>query len=171
MKFALTIALAAAWSNHFHNGFHFDDVHTIVDNPTIRTLANIPRFFTDAGFFSTLPDHHSWRPLVMASLAVDYSIREALDPFWFHLSTFLWFLLQLALMAVLFTKVMQASAPHPANRHIALAATALYGLHPAAADTVNYIIQRGELYSTLGVVAGLTIWTACPRWRRTSSRA
>jgi tetratricopeptide (TPR) repeat protein len=34
------------------------------------------------------------------------------------------------------------------------------------AETVNYVIQRGDLYSTLGVIAGLVIYGAAPRARR-----
>ena len=39
--------LLATYSNHFHNGFYFDDTHTIVNNQYIRDLGNIPLFFTD----------------------------------------------------------------------------------------------------------------------------
>ena len=47
-----------------------------------------------------------------------------------------------------------------------MAATACYGLHPANAETVNYIIQRAEVYSTLGVVAALLCFVAWPRQRK-----
>ncbi|MBV9771625.1 MAG: tetratricopeptide repeat protein [Bryobacterales bacterium] len=49
---------------------------------------------------------------------------------------------------------------------LAFLATSLYGLHPACAETVNYIIQRGDLYSTLGVIAGLGLFAARPSLRR-----
>ena len=49
---------------------------------------------------------------------------------------------------------------------IALLAAGWYGLNPACAETVNYVIQRGDLYSTLGVVAGLYLFVAHPEWRR-----
>src|SRR5262249_47289541 len=44
--------------------------------------------------------------------------------------------------------------------------TACYGLHPANAETVNYIIQRADLYSTLGVVAAMLLFVAWPGQRR-----
>jgi hypothetical protein len=34
----------AAYANHFRNGFHFDDGHTIVDNVYVRDLRHIPRY-------------------------------------------------------------------------------------------------------------------------------
>src|ERR1700719_1887597 len=44
-------------------------------------------------------------------------------------------------------------APLSGNLWIAGAAAAWYGLPPANADTVNYIIASSEVISTLGVVA------------------
>ena len=37
-----------SYSNHFHNGFHFDDGHSISDNPAIRSLGNLPQILVDA---------------------------------------------------------------------------------------------------------------------------
>src|SRR5512143_2133597 len=82
----LLIALVAAYANHFHNSFHFDDAHTIVNNAAIRQLRNIPLFFRDATTFSSLPSNQSYRPLVSTLLAIDYSLGHGLRPFWFHLS-------------------------------------------------------------------------------------
>jgi hypothetical protein len=48
------LAISGAYANSFHNGFHFDDYHTVVDDPAIRSLHNVPRFFTDASTFSVL---------------------------------------------------------------------------------------------------------------------
>jgi len=41
----LALILVATYANHFHNSFHFDDAHTIVNNAAIRDLKNIPLFF------------------------------------------------------------------------------------------------------------------------------
>src|SRR5262252_4154635 len=81
-------ALLAAYANHFHNGFHFDDAHTIVNNAAIRELRNIPLFFCDATTFSSLPSNQSYRPLVSTLLAIDYRVGGGLNAFWFHLSIF-----------------------------------------------------------------------------------
>jgi tetratricopeptide (TPR) repeat protein len=153
------VAVLAAYANHFHNSFHFDDSHTITQNPAIRSLENIPRFFTDGKTFSVFPTHASYRPIVSTSLALDYRMSGGLDPLWFHISTFFWYLVQLALMYLLFVRIIRISRPEwPYNSILALFAVAWYGLHPANAETVNYIIQRGDLYSTLGIVAGLVIY-------------
>ncbi len=168
---AIVLAVCAVYSNSFHNSFHFDDSHTIVENPYIRSLRNIPRFFTDATTFSVLPSNRTYRPIVSASLALDYALGRGYNPFWFHLSTFIVYLLQLAVMVVLFTAILSAARPEPefaaANRYVSLLAVAWYGLHPARAETINYIIQRGDIYCAIGVVAALALYTRRPALRKT----
>lgn len=168
---ALVLAVCAVYSNSFQNSFHFDDSHTILENPYIRSLRNVPRFFTDTTTFSVLPSNRTYRPVVSASLALDYALGHGYKPFWFHLSTFLVFLLQLAFMDALLTSILNAARPEPgfanSNRYLSLLAVAWYGLHPAIAETVNYIIQRGDIYCTVGVIAALAIYARRPAWRKT----
>src|SRR5580692_3825640 len=103
----LLLALLAAYSNHFGNGFHFDDAHAVVENPAIRTLENVPRFFTDARTFSHDPAAQTYRPLVTASLALDDWLGKGLNPYWFHISTFFWYVIQLLLMYRLYLYVLE----------------------------------------------------------------
>jgi len=163
---ALVLAVLAAYGNHFENSFHFDDGHTIVQNPNIRWLRNIPRFFTNASLFSSMPGNASYQPIVSTSLAIDYWLSRGPDPLGFHVSTFIWFSVELVLMFLLFRRIMDMTLPHPANRWIAFFAAALYGLHPANAETVNYIIQRADLYNALGIVASLWLFAAYPEQRK-----
>src|SRR6266571_2724855 len=122
----LLIALVAAYANHFHNSFHFDDAHTIENNAAIRDLRNIPQFFRDATTFSALPSNQSYRPLVSTLLAIDYSLGHGLRPFWFHLSIFMLFVTLTLLLAFVIYRLID-------NLWIAGAAAAWYGLHPANA--------------------------------------
>jgi tetratricopeptide (TPR) repeat protein len=154
----LLFALLAAYANHFHNSFHFDDAHTIVNNAAIRELRNIPAFFKDAATFSALPSNQSYRPLVSTLLAVDYRLG-GLHPFWFHLSIFVLFVAVTLLLALFVYRLTD-------NAWIALGAAALYGLHPANADTVNYIIASSEVMSALGVIASFAVYFAFPGLRR-----
>jgi protein O-mannosyl-transferase len=165
----LVLALIAAYSNHFHNSFHFDDAHTIETNAAVRDLRNIPLFFRDATMFSSLPTNQSYRPLVSALLAIDYSLGHGLRPFWFHLSIFALFIVLVLLVAFFIYRLIDPSTDGFAvanNLWIALGAAALYGLHPANADTVNYIIASSEVVSTLGVVASFAVYFRFPNLRR-----
>ena len=142
---SLGLALLAAYANHFHNSFHFDDAHTIVNNAAIRELRNIPLFFRDATTFSSLPSNQSYRPLVSTLLAIDYSSRP-------RTATVLVSSVDLRALrraraaaglchSSLCSKRLQIAS---CNGWIALAAAAWYGLHPANADTVNYIIASSK---------------------------
>jgi tetratricopeptide (TPR) repeat protein len=168
---AVLLGVCLVYANHFHNSFHFDDSHTVVDNPSIRSLHNLPRFFTDATTFSVLPPNRTYRPFVSASLAIDYALGHGYNPVWFHISTFLVFLLQLAAMYALFTAILHATNPAAetsnANHYAALLAVAWYGLHPAIAETVNYVIQRGDIFCTVGVVGALALYARLPALRKT----
>ncbi len=167
---ALLVAIIlAAYSNHFHNSFHFDDAHTIETNAAIRELRNIPLFFRDATTFSSLPSNQSYRPLISTLFAIDYSLGHGLRPFWFHLSIFAVFVALVLLVAFFIHRLIDPPADGFAaanNLWIALGAAALYGLHPANADTVNYIIASSEVISTLGVVASFGIYFRFPYLRR-----
>jgi protein O-mannosyl-transferase len=161
----LVALVTLAYGNHFGNSFHFDDSHTVVDNAYIRDLSNLPLFFTDTDTFSNLPANRSWRPLVTASLAIDYWLASGLHAKYFQASTYIWFLIEVCLIYALFRTIFDVARPSQRNQWVALFAAALYGVHPAMAETVNYVIQRGDVYSTLGVVAALFIFVYWPRWR------
>jgi len=160
------LAVTAAYADHFRNGFHFDDWHTIVRNVNIHNIRNLPRFFSEPGLFSTLPTNQAYQPVTSATLAIDYSLAGGLKPIYFQASTFIWFLAMLVLLFLFFRRIMDLADGDPSNWQFALLATACYGLHPAIAETVNYIIQRADILSTLGVVASLVLYIFCPRWRR-----
>ena len=162
----LLLAICMAYANSFENGFHLDDFHTVVDNPAIRSLHNVPRFFSDATTFSVLRPNQTYRPLVSASLALDYALGHGYAPFWFHLSTFLLFLLLAWLLVRLYQLIFDKTQSASANAWLALIAAAWYGLHPAMAETVNYVIQRGDLFCTLGCVAALYLFASQPPLRR-----
>jgi tetratricopeptide (TPR) repeat protein len=164
---AALLAICTAYSNSFHNEFHFDDFHTIVDNPAVRSLRNIPRFFTDATTFSVLPANRTYRPFVSTSLAIDYALGHGYAPLWFHLGTFVLFLALVALLYGLYRMLLDKVRVSPANPWLALFGAAWFGLHPAMAETINYIIQRGDLYCTLGCVAALFLYARYPGLHRT----
>ena len=161
----LLVALIAAYANHFHNSFHFDDAHTVETNASIREVRNIPLFFRDATTFSSLPSNQSYRPIVSTLLAIDYRLG-GMQPFWFHLSIFALFVALTVLLAFVINRLLDDETISSRNRWIALAAAAWYGLHPANADTVNYIIASSEVISTLGVIASFAVYFAFPPLRR-----
>ncbi|BAV04313.1 Tetratricopeptide repeat-containing protein [Filimonas lacunae] len=156
--FPLIIVLFAAiltYANHFHNSFHFDDSHTIENNLSIRRLQNIPSFFTDATTMSTLPSNQSYRPLLTTSTAIDFYLggKPSPDPYMFHITNFILFsLIGILLYAFLIFFLNQAQQ-HALNKWVAVITTGWFLLHAANAETVNYIIARSDIMSTLFIIA------------------
>ena len=163
----LVIASTIAYSDHFYNSFHFDDFHAIVNNVYIKNIRNIPLFFQDGTTFSSLPTNQSYRPVVTTTLAIDYWLGNGLNrTFYFHLSTFLLFLVQGACMYFLYLGIFRTSFRHEWNRYAALFAVGWYLLHPACAETINYIIARSDSLSTLFVILSFVLFIHSPMSRR-----
>ena len=88
--------------------------HDRQNNAFVRSVRNIPLFFTSPATFSSLPSNQSYRPLVTTTLAVDYWLGGGLNPFAFHVTSFGLFLVQCALLLVLYRRVMDRARPDDA---------------------------------------------------------
>jgi tetratricopeptide (TPR) repeat protein len=114
-RFLLACAAAvalflAAYANSLHNSFHFDDSHVIENNLYLRSLSYLPRYFTDAHTFSSLPQNATYRPLVTLSLALDYARGGGLDPHAFHVTQIVLMLVTGALLFFFFLPIMKRGA-------------------------------------------------------------
>jgi protein O-mannosyl-transferase len=163
LSFAVYCAAAmalviAAYANSLHNSFHFDDSHVIETNLYLRNLANVPRFFTDAHTFSSLPQNATYRPLVTLSLAIDYA-RGHGDPFAFHTTQIALLLITGALLVLFFTPL--------TGEWLALFAATLFCVHTANTETMNLISARSELLSTIGLLLAFILYQRSPFARRT----
>jgi len=160
----LVFAAAFTYSNHFNNSFHFDDAHTIVNNLAIRDIHNIPKFFSDGSTMSSLPSNQDYRPGLTTLNAIDIYLsgKKVPEPFMFHVSIFITFILTGLLFYLLLSHVLSISAASPYNKWIALFATGWFWLHPANAETINYIIARGDSFSTLCIVASFVVYIKWP---------
>jgi hypothetical protein len=162
----LLLAVVLAYSNHFNNAFHFDDSHVLVQNKYVKDIRNIPTFFTDPNTKSVLPTNLAYRPMFMVTLAIDHWLAGGLDPFYFHLSTFVWFLVQGVLMYFLFIKILNLALAHRWNGIIALFAVSWYMLHTANAETINYVSARTDSLTTLTVIAAFVIYIYADSWKK-----
>lgn len=163
----MVVCCTITYSNHFYNAFHFDDFHTIVNNAYIRDMHNMPLFFKDGSTSSVLPANQSYRPVVTASLAVDYWLGGGYNVFFFHLTNFLLLLLQGIGIMYLLRKIFDIAKPGPNNIYFAVAASSWYLLHPVMAETVNYIIARSDMISTVFVVVSFLLYIYSPFCRKT----
>ena len=158
VSFLLLIALLITYSNHFDNEFFFDDAHTICNNEAITSI-DIPSFFLDPSTFSSLPANRAYRPMVTTLNAISYKLAGGLDPFWFHVHMFFWYIALLVVLYFLVLTILDKSLPGRDNRFYAVAATAFYGFHTANAETINYLISISDSFSTLCVVSVLYLYS------------
>jgi tetratricopeptide (TPR) repeat protein len=162
----LLLLLTATYANHFRNDFAFDDAHTVRNNIYIRDLTNIPRFFRDATTFSSNPSNQTYRPLMPTLFSLDYRLAgNRLDPFYFHLDSFVWYVLQLGLMFIFFLHLFDRAYAHRWNKAVALIATAFYGFHTANAETVNYLSARSDSLSTFWLIVAFVLYFKLPKTR------
>ena len=161
----LALVTTGVYWKHFDNAFQFDDFHTIVENSHIRDLSSIPGFFASAEMGSSLPTNQSYRPVIASLNTIDYWLADGLDTRVFHWHIFIEFLVILALVYVLSTYLFQMANGEP-NRLPALLVTAFFALHTATAETINYIIARSDVFSTLMVLVAMLVFMKASGWRR-----
>jgi tetratricopeptide (TPR) repeat protein len=160
-SFAALLLVIAAYANFFRNSFHFDDDHVIVENASIRSLANWPRFFTDAHTFSSLPSNATYRPLVTLSFALDYAARHSLDPVPFHVTQFLLLIATAILLAIIYAHLFGRGSVL-----LAIAAAAIFCVHTANTETMNFLSSRSELLSAVGFLGAFAIFIHWPERRK-----
>ncbi len=147
----LAILSILAFANTFANGFAFDDEIIIEKNRLIKSLAYLPTLFTTdywGSFFGPGIGQNLYRPLVMVTFALNYAVG-GLNPFGYHLVNLG---LHLAIGYVLYTLARRLGLSWGA----ALAAAALFVVHPLHTEAVTSIVGRAELLMGLGVFLAVT---------------
>jgi protein O-mannosyl-transferase len=140
------LAGGLVYLNALHNPFVYDDFHTVVDNPSLHSLANLPAIVLYA----------VTRPLVNLSYAIDYAAWGS-GPFGFHLTSLLLHMLNVALLFVLAQRLVDDSREAVQGRYgvAAFGAAALFAVHPVMSEAVGYISGRSEVLCGSFFLAGL----------------
>ena len=73
--FVLAVIVGALYANSMHGSFHYDDFHSIVDNPHIRDLRNSGSFFVDLRMFSNDAAKAMYRPLLLLPMPSTISLE------------------------------------------------------------------------------------------------
>lgn len=151
----LALAVAACYGNAVSAGFVYDDIAVVRDNVQIRRLDSIPRFFTTSYWRATgAPDvpNDLYRPLVLASFALDYRLW-GLDPRGHHLTNVV---LHFAVAWLLWALLRR----FPLDPRLACAAALLFAVHAAHTEAVTGVVGRAELLSTLFALLALGAYGA-----------
>jgi tetratricopeptide (TPR) repeat protein len=155
----LGIMLVAVYSGVLSVPFQYDDFHSIVDNPHIRSLSNVPAFFSNPEMFSEDPRSAMYRPLVLLSYAVDYQLYEY-DAGGFHWTNLILHTAATCLVALLALSITR-------NPGGAVTAGIVFGLHPVNTEAVAYVSSRSEsmcaVFFLLAFYAYLRTRVGCSR--------
>ena len=152
--FAASLALGlAVYGNALDNPFQYDDKHSIRYNPSLRSLANIPDFFTDLHAFSSDPRGAMFRPLLLVSYALNYAVhgQEVEGYRWVNLILHV----VCALLVLTLTRIVSR------DRILPFLAAGFFLLHPIHSEAVNLVSARSDvlvsvlyLATVLGAVGG-----------------
>src|SRR6188474_787758 len=81
---ALLVAIAfVVFSNNYSHEYLLDDGYTLVSNPSIRSLDNIPRYFVDPSTYTSLREQADYRPILQVTQALNFAMG-GLDTRWWH---------------------------------------------------------------------------------------
>ena len=155
----LIAVLAAAYGNSLGGSFHYDDFHSIVENPHIRTLDNAWEFFFDPNLFSGDPDKSMYRPALLLTYAANF--------WWGEYNVTGYHIVNLLIHVACALLIRAISVSVGASPIVSLASALVFGLHPLATEPVNYISSRSELMAAFGFMAAF--WSYL-RWRDSRSR-
>lgn len=134
------------YSGTLHSPFLFDDYHSVLFNPNIKELGNIPHFFASATATSgKVQNTGGYRPITMATLAIDYAL-SGLDPYSYHITNII---LHLCTIVAVFFLALFFAEKYGRPPGAALIAAGLFALHPVHTNAVTYIIARTGILSTL----------------------
>lgn len=126
-------------------GFHFDDGHNCRDNPSIRSLANVPLFFTDPTTWSSEPGNVMYRPTLLVTYAVDHAVWGYRASGWVLTNVLLH-----ATAALLVWRLARRIGLSPAASALA---GAVMALHPVHSEVVNYVSSRSESLAAVLMLA------------------
>lgn len=153
---ALAVVLIAIYGQSLGFPFQFDDGHSIVDNPHIRSLENVPRFFVDPSTFSADPSLMMYRPVVLTSYAVNYALSH-LAPWSYHLLNTIIHLGVALVAGVVASRFLHSSTA-------GWMAAWLFALHPVHSEAVYYVSSRSESLAVLAVLGALALHLRAERW-------
>src|SRR5262249_33608935 len=145
----LAVAILAAYANSFDIPFVFDDWHTIEQNPAIRSLSNLPRFFYDPNSTTVLRENKDLRPLLVASLALNHRI-SGLVPWSYHAVNLLLHWIATLLVYRIVRDHLWLDAD---GTPVAVAAALIVAVHPLNTESVDYVSARSALLTAVFYLA------------------
>lgn len=132
---AILLLCCVCYANSLDGSFHYDDFHSIVDNLSIRSLSNVPAFFVNMDTFSADPEKGMYRPVLLATFAVNYALVEY--EAWGYLLVNLLIHMGCSLFVARIGKLLIGDSA-------GFLSGLLFAVNPICTEPVNYISSRSE---------------------------
>lgn len=146
---ALVIVPLLAYASSLSNGFVWDDIVVVVENPLLKSLKSIPQLLLSQDTFPGVLTGY-YRPFTYLTFLFDATVW-GLNPFGFHLTNVLLH------TGVVISVYFLASSLGFAKR-AAFFSAFLFALHPVNAEAVNLISARNTLLVGLLIVTSIVCY-------------
>ncbi|MCX6268229.1 MAG: tetratricopeptide repeat protein [Bacteroidetes bacterium] len=152
------------YGNTLTHDYALDDMIVITDNTfTKKGLSGIKEIFSYdsfTGFFGVekkLVAGGRYRPLSIASFAVEYALMGGQNPFFSHLINILLYALTGSFIFILFSRLVKPPPGKSSYLNIPFFATMLFLAHPIHTEVVANIKGRDEILALLFPLAALSL--------------
>lgn len=137
----LLIALLATicFANGLTGEFVQDDIVVVVNNPSVHSLANLPRLFAEPYWGPEGAVQGTYRPLTNLSHALTYAVFGPL-PLPYHLGNLALHVLNCGLVFLLIRRL-------TGRLQVAFSASLLFAVHPVHVEAVSQVVGRTEVLS------------------------
>jgi tetratricopeptide (TPR) repeat protein len=149
LALVLALVVGAAYANALGGGFHFDDWHALEQNPHLRSLANLPRFFVDPATTTVLRENRDLRPVLLVSFALDYALAGTATWSWHLTNVVLHWLVVVLVFRIVRDHLWLGAAGLP----VAAGAALVVAVHPLNTEPVNYLSARSALLTAVFYLA------------------
>lgn len=155
----LVLLTVATFANTLPNAFHLDDFYRLVENPAVRTVSPWWRHFVDVHTMATLPTITNYRPFLPLTLSINYAIG-GLNPAGYHAVNIALQAAAAVLVYLLFNELLGQGSALRRNLQpwVALAAAAVFAVHPVSGIPVNYVTARDLLLMQVFMIGSLLVY-------------
>jgi tetratricopeptide (TPR) repeat protein len=152
---AIILLCLLVYSNAFTNGFVFDDIYQVVNNPWIRDVRHLPQIFCKGVWAFRGSESDYYRPMMYFFYLLTYK-SAGLSPWAFHLLSILFHTGVSVLVYLVGVRLMEETLPrgNVSSAFPAFFAAALFAVHPIHVEAVAWVSCLPEpLYSFFYLIA------------------
>ena len=144
------VVAGLVFANSLANGFAYDDVVVVANNPGIQSLATLPAAVFKAPYWPGTAGGESglWRPVTTALLGLEYVVGGG-SPLMFHTMNVVAHIAASVLVLLLCVELMSLPA--------ALAAGLIFAVHPVHVEAIANVVGLSEPVSTVFVLAACLV--------------